>query len=76
MIGRILVHTQNSSQFGLSKSAIRDAAKVLALGKAAGYQRVTILGAVFECPVLQQGSPAERKDNVHGHNKLSKEGTA
>eukprot|EP00966_Prymnesium_polylepis_P288504 6664090-Prymnesium_polylepis.1 len=34
------------SQFGLSKSAIRNAMKVLAIGKASGYQRVTILGAI------------------------------
>ena len=63
------------SHFGLSRSALRDAAKLLALGKAAGYDRVTIHGAIFESTQLKQDSPDERKKNVHGHNKLSKEGT-
>ena len=63
------------SHFGLSRSALRDAAKLLALGKAAGYDRVTIHGAIFESTQLKQDSPDERKKNVHVHNKLSKEGT-
>ena len=36
---------------------------------------MTIHGAIFESTQLKQDSPAERKNNVHGHNKLSKEGT-
>eukprot|EP00966_Prymnesium_polylepis_P305170 7052082-Prymnesium_polylepis.1 len=51
--------------FGLSKWGLRDAAKLLALGKAAGVKRVTFHGAVFDFPRPQQDFPAERQFAEH-----------
>eukprot|EP00966_Prymnesium_polylepis_P151307 3496106-Prymnesium_polylepis.1 len=51
--------------FGLSKRALRDAAKLLALGKAAGVKRVPIHGAVFDFPRPQRDFPAERQFAEH-----------
>ena len=58
--------------YGLSKQALRDAAKLLALGKAAGVKRVTIYGAVFDFPRPQQDLPAERQfaGNAKGDSSL------
>eukprot|EP00966_Prymnesium_polylepis_P194575 4510786-Prymnesium_polylepis.2 len=50
--------------------------KFLAIGKTSGYQRVTILGAIFESPVQQQDSAAERDQKLHGRKKFPTKGTA
>ena len=57
--------------FGLSKQALRDAAKLLALGKAAGVKRVTIYGAVFDFPRPQQDSAAEQQSDEHAPSNSS-----
>ena len=64
------------SHFGLSKRELRDAAKLLALGKVAGAKRVTIHGAIFDFPRPQQDLPAAGANVVHDDSNFHQGGAA